>query len=895
MYKNKINIKVLFWLLLFNTLLNAQTIIEGSITNQQGVKVTHGIALLKDATTKAIKAFEEINTKGMYTLTVPENLVNVVIEINSFGYEKKVYSFSNNIEDKKTVKNFKLSEKTLVLEEVIIESSSPVVIKKDTIQFKAVQFKQGNEENIEDLLSKIPGIEIDNDGKIKYDKREIEKIMVDNEDLFGKGYKLLSKNMPVNPVEEIEVLTNYSNNALLKGVEKSNKVALNLKLHDKYKRLWFGNVKTNTSVGSLEGFYNLHLNLMNFGKKSKHYFIGNFNNTGFETIGDVGEMLNSIDAENYIENNTEEVVKLISFNIPTTIFSKERTNFNNSELVASSSIFNFSEKTKLKVISFFNTDETLFFKNSFNEVNTGLIQFSNTEDAIYKNNKQSLLGKLEFSTSFIPKKDELLLKTALKKTVLNKQSALIFNNDQSNEYLKDENELLDVNLQYTRKINKKKAIVAKANYTLEEKPQNYEIDRFFYQDVFNTVIDIESLEQNNIIRKKVTSFSINYLNKFSRKNFFQIALGNRNEQNNLKTGLFLINENETITPDGYSNSLDFNLNELYLNTKYAVSFSDIDINSQLTVNYLNSSLHNFESNKVKNSFLYINPWIDVLWNMDNKNRLSSNISYRSRKSTLEDVYDNYINTGFLNFSKGTGHFGILNSSKIAIGYEYGNSNDDLNIKTNYTLNKQHTYFSNNTTINQNSYQKSKTIFKDGIGFELLNEVTYYFSGLSTNLKLGFEYKENNFEDIIDDSFLRDIKSTNYGYKIEAKSAFTSNIFNYHVGLQLNNANIKSSTNYSYKTNISFINLYFLLGKEFNLDINSTFYDLSSDFSNSNVLFLDFNLKYKIPKSKITVGLIGKNLLNTKKYKEITVSENLFSTLNYNLLPRYVLLRFDYNF
>ncbi len=113
--------------------------------------------------------------------------------------------------------------------------------------FNADSFKQGNEQVIEDLLRKIPGLNIDSDGTIKVGNQEIEKVMIDGDDMFEKGYKILTKNMPVNPVDKIELLQNYSNNKHLKGIENSEKVALNLTLKDDYKRTWFGN--TNLGYG----------------------------------------------------------------------------------------------------------------------------------------------------------------------------------------------------------------------------------------------------------------------------------------------------------------------------------------------------------------------------------------------------------------------------------------------------------------------------------------------------------------------------------------------------------------------------------------------------------------------------------------------------------------------
>lgn len=72
--------------------------------------------------------------------------------------------------------------------------------------------------------------------------------------------------MPINPVVSVDLLTNYSNNKLFKGIENSNKVAINLNLKESVKRTWFGDVEMGASLNKFD-LYNANLNLMNFGKK----------------------------------------------------------------------------------------------------------------------------------------------------------------------------------------------------------------------------------------------------------------------------------------------------------------------------------------------------------------------------------------------------------------------------------------------------------------------------------------------------------------------------------------------------------------------------------------------------------------------------------------------------
>src|SRR5690606_19409099 len=219
-----------------------------------------------------------------------EGTDTLYLHCNALGFEKQII----NIIPAKDLQKLKiiLLEKTEQLQEIIIETSITIREKKDTIVFNAKSFLDGTEYSVEDLLKKLPGVQVSENGTIKIGNQEIEKIMVEGDDFFEKGYKILSKNMPVNPLKNVEILKNYSNNKHLKGVENSDRVAINLTLEDDYKRKWFGNAQGSYGAASANR-YALRSNLMNFGKNDKYYFLTSLNNLGNDTSGDLSSLIYS--------------------------------------------------------------------------------------------------------------------------------------------------------------------------------------------------------------------------------------------------------------------------------------------------------------------------------------------------------------------------------------------------------------------------------------------------------------------------------------------------------------------------------------------------------------------------------------------------------------------------
>ena len=301
------------------------------------------------------------------------------------------------IQDEKEIKvDFLLESEIIVLSDVIAQAKKDIIQRNDTIIFDAKAFAQGNEEVVEDLLKKIPGLSIDEDGVIKVGNQEIEKVMVEGDDFFERGYQILTKNMPAHPIDKIELLRNYSNNRLLKNIEESDRVALNLKLDEDAKRVWFGNINVGYDALSQQDRYFLKTNLMNFGKKNKFYFLTNFNNISYDGTGDLKHLIRPMrTGEPASIGDDQSIFSLIKLNATVPGMRPDRTTFNNAEMASVNTIFNPSNKLKIKALGFFNTDELDFFRKKEENTFINDLNFTNTEDYHLRKTKKIGFGKLD--------------------------------------------------------------------------------------------------------------------------------------------------------------------------------------------------------------------------------------------------------------------------------------------------------------------------------------------------------------------------------------------------------------------------------------------------------------------------------------------------------------------
>lgn len=884
---NNKELKFLIILLFFQNLCFSQTKISGIVKDAKKNLFSASV-LLKDSINNIVD-YTYASEKGIYQFsTIKKGKFNITF--SSLGYKTKTVSFEIT-----TQKNIKidaiLKEKPFELDEIIIEAEKEIKIKKDTITFKTKFFVNGTEQTVEDLLKKIPGLNIDSQGTIKVGNQEIEKLMIDGDDLFEKGYKILSKNMPAYPIEEVEVLKKYSNNRLLKGVEESNKVALNLKMNEKAKRIWFGN--TTIGLGN-DNFYELKGNLMNFGKKNKYYFLTNLNNIGYNATGDIQSLIRPFRTnEAGVIGDNMQVGNLLNLSAGSLNFKRSRTNFNNAELLSLNAIFNPTEKVKIKTLGFFNWDETDFFRNSTDIFNANNTNFTNTENFTLRNKKIIGFGKLDFTYN-ISKTKMLESTTKYNSGNYNANSNLIFNGKSTLENLESNNTLLDQKINYTNKFKDKKVLLLSGRFIKEETPQNYSLNRFLYQDLFPNATNADNVQQLSTNKMTFAGINVHLLDRKENDNLVELKLGNEFRKDNLKT-VFSLLEDKTVLnkPTDYQNNTSYLVNNSYLKTKYRYKIKDFALVGKLDFHQLYNRFTDKTITKEDTPF-YINPSIGFDWKINDKNKLMTSYSYNYRNASILDVYDNFVLTGFRSFTKGTGNFNQLNSSNFIFNYQLGNWSERFFANTFLIYNKNHNFFSTNSIITQNYAQTEKILIKDNSFLSINTNLDYYFNFISSNLKLELGYSENNFKNIINNSNLREIKSKTYNYGFEMRSGF-SGIFNYHFGSKWNTNTIKTTIENSFTDNTSFLDLSFVFSEKFDFQVQTERYFFGNLENDNTYYFLDAESRYEILKDKLTLSISGKNLFNTKKFRNFSISDFGSSSTEYRLLPRSILLKMEYRF
>ncbi|MBB1192438.1 hypothetical protein DNC80_01990 [Flavobacterium sp. SOK18b] len=177
--------------------------------------------------------------------------------------------------------NINLMSKMELLREVVIKTGS-IKIKGDTTSYRASDFKVDANANVEELLKKLPGIQVDKNGTIKAMGETVEKVLVDGEEFFGDDPGMAVKNLRADAIKEVQVFNKKSDQAEFTGIDDGDtKKTINLRLKEDKKKGYFGKVDgSNQPFTDSDSRYNSNVMVSSFkGKRKLSAFLLN-GNTG---------------------------------------------------------------------------------------------------------------------------------------------------------------------------------------------------------------------------------------------------------------------------------------------------------------------------------------------------------------------------------------------------------------------------------------------------------------------------------------------------------------------------------------------------------------------------------------------------------------------------------------
>ncbi|MGG9962320.1 TonB-dependent receptor [Ferruginibacter sp. SUN106] len=254
-----------------------KNIVKGQLTDtlqkQPIQNATVSIVKVKDS---SLAGFTRTDAQGRFTLT---NLQpgQYRLSVSMVGFHPLWKMFEITDEKEIDLGNIKMKDKSLMDEVTIQNQRPPVQVNGDTLEFNAEAFKTKPNAVVEDMLKKMPGVEVDKDGTIRVNGQKISRVYVNGKEFFGNDPKIATRNLDADAVDKVQVFDKKSDQAEFTGVDDGNsEKALNLKLKKDRKKMNFG--KVTAGLGT-KGSYDGQFNINRFNGEQQLSAIGMANNT----------------------------------------------------------------------------------------------------------------------------------------------------------------------------------------------------------------------------------------------------------------------------------------------------------------------------------------------------------------------------------------------------------------------------------------------------------------------------------------------------------------------------------------------------------------------------------------------------------------------------------------
>jgi len=874
--------------------INAQFVtVKGKIMNSTNVLLPYA-TVIADTKDSKYSSYSISNDKGAFNLRVRKNSL-YIITASYLGYKPKTISTKFS---KDSTINFILFEEEENLEEITIKYSPPIIVKKDTIKYKVDKFITGEERKLKDILNKLPGIEVDRAGNVVVHGKKVTKVLVENKQFFTGDSKLAVNNIPADAVNEIEVLDNYNDITILKGLEDSNDLAINIKLKKNKQKFWFGGVETGSGVGHSER-YLVHPSIFYYSPKTSLNFIGDINNIGVK----------SFTFKDYLD--FEGGYKKILLN-PKAYFSKVNDDFsqflsnkdfkNSEHLFEGASINQFiNKKTDLIgyiIYSNSNNEQESRNVNEYLENNSSLI-----ENRITTNNtiNNFIIGKIGIDNTQIDGtklKIQSFFKSSNNKNNILNTSTISNGTNFINTFSKSNNVDFKQNIEWHKNLSQNHTIsaIGSFNFMKGDVFINWTAD----DNIFQSIIPITDDSEYSIFKDKETS-SLNFSSLIKHYwvlgNFIHLytTIGIQNYDDNYKTNEYQQISNGTInnfSSSDFGNDIEFNFNNLYLGSylkfqkgKFTFKPGVFYHNYSRKVTQLNQELQ-LDKN-------YLLPELSIKIDLKRNEKLSIRYNRKVRFPSITKLLNNFTLTNFNSIYKGNPN--LENELYHKVSIYYYKFSLFKRISYNFTINYRKTekgIKNSNTLFNINYITQPILLDNSDRNFNFSGSINKRFGRY--RLSLGNNSIFSNYLQQINGT-LRKNKSVNYSFYIGLKTTFNNfPNFNFNYKKTFNNYKTQISTS-NFESDFIDLNIDYDFWNDFifNLNYNYQYFKNKNTNSINQNNLLNMSIFYKKEKSPWGFELSANNLFNNKFIRNSSFSDFLITDNKKFILPRIIMLKLSY--
>lgn len=866
----------------------SQITIWGTVFNVKEEPVISASIILKDSTNNKILSYCITNDSGKYEINDIEVDQIVNIHINSIAYQKITKEISLPSQKSILHYDFILQDDVVNLQEVTVTADMPVLVKEDTVSYKVSAYIDGTEEVLGDILEKLPAVQVDENGKILYKGKYIDKLLIEGDDILNKNYNIATKNLGASVVDKIQAIENYQENTILSGIKESDENAINILLREDVKAKPYANI----DVGyGYENSYKAGTNILGVNNKAKYYLLGNTNNIGINPSSQ--SYFQETPDFNDIDKSIENLIS-IDYVLPKIDF--EKVNVNNAVAGALNFIYKPNDKFKIRNNIFISKDKMQLNRENCYTILTDAenITIASSQDLV----KEPLIGDAQigmdytFSNRAMLKYDaRLQIGEILSKSERNTPT------DNYDELLTNENFFLNQHLNYSQRIGENNAIFANLLYLYNEKPQTYVLRPAIYSDIIpNNPVNSDDYQsvQSSTTTLNDFNFNIEFMGKSSFGNY-NLKSGYSFFDEALSSVLHFSNDSvDILAEDDFINDVSSKQENLFINLQNMHDISNFKIYYDFTLHYktLNYSHIN---NSAHNNCFYLSPKAGITYK---KKLFSAEILYFFDKKYPEitKTYSNYILKDYRKLSRGYPDTALISYHLFMTNLIYSNFYNQFLFYVSFF------YIDNDKAMGTNVYIDNDNTISDKFpipgnkNYSLSAGLNKFLPFIYSTLKANLNYSWFRYHNIINNSQLRENLSFASHYKLFIKTAF-DRFINFEIGGEYRYSKFTTFEWHQVTDNsdISFrFRLIYKPGKKIIMSVTNENMFFSVKSNNSEQYdFLDMDIRYICKKNKLSLKLIARNILNNTEFVKTSISDYSIGYESYDLLPRHILLSVSY--
>ena len=878
---------------------------DGFITDTKAVPLEMANIMAVNQATKAVDAYSITNDKGRFQMALKPNSTYSV-KVSYIGY--KALELTINTTTENINKIITLEEGTM-LEQVEIVREMPVSIKGDTIVYNADSFKSGTERKLEDILKKLPGVEVNADGEVEVEGKKVTKLMVEGKDFFDGDTKLGVKNIPADAIDKVQVLRNYNENSILKGVENNqDNIAMNIKLKSGKKNFWFGDITAGGGFDDKEKFdrYIVNPKLFYYSPKYSVNIISNFNNIGelpltvqdyFKFTGGFRNMM-SKGGSNFNVSSNDLGISLLRNNRAKAIDTKfGATNFS----------YNPTKEWTLSGFGIFSSSiSDLETKSQNNILAPNSSQVASTENREEVTHQKSTLGLYKLSSSYKPSAkfqfDYDILTKLSKQDEVNSldREAIVANTSISEDILtskKQDPTSVNQNLSFYYTHDDKNIFAFEMQHLYQDEDPFYNANLQFQPFGLVGYVPFQNrnnINQNRFVKTNKLDAKLDYYYMVTPKSNINVTVGNTYSQQNFDTSIFQILDNGTtnnLNDPQNNNNVNYYFNDVFLGLHYKILTGKFTFTPGVSLHSYNMTNTQLGT-RFNQKFYRLLPDFLAIYQIKKSENLTYNFGMTNNFTDINKLAEGYVLNGYNSLSRGERTLENATSITHSLRYFKYNMFNFENISGAVSYSK--VVDAVKSRANFNGVNQSSAPYNSDFADETISGFGSYGRSFLRNYKASFTTriswsKFNNIQNNVlstNESFMQD-------YTIKASTNF-KNMPNLEVGYSYT---VNDYSDSKFFTDKPFLRLdyYFLKSFSFVADYEFYHYYNKNKTIENEYDFLSASLIYQKTKdSKWEYKISATNILNTTSLNDDSFSQFSTRTSQYSVQPRYVILSLKYN-